>query len=328
MNTGTLCISLDLGGSGARGVALLWPDGPVVPVRAAARNLRSIDDAELLDLLRGIIAGCRAAGLDRPALWLIGAAGARPDHDPARVARLLDEARLPSAGVEVFPDMLGNWAAALGGEDGIVTVNGTGSILFGRCDGREERRSGWGFLLDELPSGAALGRLALAGVLRAWEGHGETSLLAGCFRDLRGDWPQERAGVIDRLYGSAAPQKLLGTLSPVFAAAADAGCAWCNARLETALASWADEMRSLAESLGAPLQLPASGIGGLWDHWPAFSRRALQTLDERAPRYFAWQAPAFSSVWGPLIRHLVISGAPREAWSDSLRERAASFRSA
>lgn len=324
MKPGTLVISLDLGGSGVRGIAFRWPDGKVVPVAGAARNLRSMTDPEIAETVRTLVGTCRQAGLEGPAHWVIGAAGARPDKDSQRVAAIFHEAAIGFVGVDVFPDMLGNWAAGLGGEDGIVTVNGTGSILFGRHAGREERRSGWGYLLDELPSGAAFGRFVLMGVLAAWEGHREPAVLAEVFRERAADWPQDRAGVVDRLYKSAAQQQLLGTLSPVFAAAVDAGCGWCCERLETSLRRWSDELRTLADSLGSTKNLSLSGIGGLWTHWPSFAGHAQAMLTERAPQRLSWRPPAFSSVWGPLIRYFVVSPEEDPSWRKSLVERARS----
>jgi N-acetylglucosamine kinase-like BadF-type ATPase len=44
-------------------------------------------------------------------------------------------------------------AALLNGEDGILTISGTGSISYGVCNGKKERCGGWGHILGDEGSG-------------------------------------------------------------------------------------------------------------------------------------------------------------------------------
>ncbi|MFZ2960462.1 MAG: hypothetical protein WA705_26585 [Candidatus Ozemobacteraceae bacterium] len=321
MSHGERFVTLDIGGSGARGYALAWPDGPVLPLTVAARNLRAMSDLELGELLLECKRLLEKGNAFLPAQWIIGGAGARPDADRKRFLELLGEIGIPCRDVRVFPDFEGNHAAALAGGDGIVTVNGTGSVLYGCVKGREERRGGWGYLLDETPSAAAFGRIALSGVLAAWEGSPETVLLADIYGRTQRDWPRDRAGVVDLLYRSPAPQQILGKLAPVFSEAIAEGCLWCKVRLDSSLAVWAASMQALADSLASGASgrlMPFSGVGGLWKNWKAFPGMAREALEKRCPGCFEPCPPVFEPAWGPLIRYFRETGVAPIDWKDAL----------
>ena len=67
---------------------------------------------------------------------------------------------------------------ATGGEPGVVTIAGTGSIAFGRnAEGRTARAGGWGYLLGDEGGGFDLVRRALRAVLRQEEGWGPATVL-------------------------------------------------------------------------------------------------------------------------------------------------------
>ncbi len=68
---------------------------------------------------------------------------------------------------------------ALSGQPGCALIAGTGSICCGRnARGEFVRVGGWGHLIDDGGSGYALGRDALAAVVRQWDGRGEKTVLS------------------------------------------------------------------------------------------------------------------------------------------------------
>lgn len=74
---------------------------------------------------------------------------------------------------------------AVGFDNGIVIIAGTGSVAFGRSmDGREARAGGWGPTLGDEGSGYAIARDGLSAIVRAHDGRGSgtkmTELL--CFQ--------------------------------------------------------------------------------------------------------------------------------------------------
>lgn len=194
MTAPNLLISLDWGGTKVAGIVVDRRASTVQRLSVPAGNLRLTSPGRLRDILLQI---CRAVGLEslRHTWWGIGAAGARPECDAERVREsLIGMCAEAPVGVCLWNDAQTGFAAAFGAEDGVLSINGTGCILWGRCGAAEERRGGWGYLLDESPSGGYFGTLAARAILSAWEGDGETAHIAHAYAREFPDRPQERAG--------------------------------------------------------------------------------------------------------------------------------------
>jgi len=67
---------------------------------------------------------------------------------------------------------------AFAGEDGIMTIVGTGSIALGKFKNKFYRCGGWGIELDDEGSGAWIGREGLTAVVRSLDGRGIPTQLA------------------------------------------------------------------------------------------------------------------------------------------------------
>lgn len=302
-------ISLDVGGTHASGIALRLLDEALVPVSCPSRNLRGMGRDELTELVRNIADQIRSCGADpQGAAWLVGCAGARPELDRERWKEAIETAGLVPGEIAVSRDYEANHAAAFACSDGILSVNGTGSVLFGRRTGMERRRGGWGFLLDTTPSGAEFGRLALQQILGAIEGDFSGKSLLAQFRSQFKQMQIDRAAILDWLYADPAAQRRLGEVAPVLTISADEGDQTADALVSASLRRWAADIRALAGDLGFGNRIALIGTGGLWSRWPSFPDRALRTLEEREPGRFHLREPAFPPIWGPLIRHLSPSG--------------------
>lgn len=73
--------------------------------------------------------------------------------------------------VRTIPDYVGNWAAATGGEPGIMILSGGGTVAYGRdVSGASLRVGGWGHLLGDDGSGYWIGLMAVKAALRSWAG--------------------------------------------------------------------------------------------------------------------------------------------------------------
>lgn len=320
----TIFISLDVGGSFCHGFGVRWPHGPQVTLEAPSRNLRTILDIELGRLLLTIRDQAASSGLAEPANWLIGAAGGRPERDTRRIANLMQDLGVPFADLVVYRDFEANHAAAFGGEDGLLSVNGTGSVLYGRYKGREARRAGWGYLLDEIPSAGAFGRWALQAILQLQAGTPFSPVWAQLAAKNLPPEATSSASLLDLLYASSSPQKLLAGFSPLFTRAWSESCPWAQARMAGAFDLWAKEMGQLADSLAAPepklepkpesepeseselepVPIPFSGLGGLWKDWPDGLALAKAAIHKTFPGRFNYLPPRFAPAWGPLLLHL------------------------
>lgn len=296
-------ISLDIGGTTATGVALRWPGGPVVRLACPSKNLRFMSSEDMTALIANISNQIYSTADFGNAFWLIGGAGANPDTDRYRWDQTMKRLGLDAAEIVISRDYEANHAAAFGGEEGILSVNGTGSVIFGRRGTIDRRRGGWGFLLDRTPSGAEFGRLAMQHILDAIEGNVPgNDILAGFQKQFR-HLQLDRAALLDWLYADPAAQRRLGEIAPVLTLAVDEGDRTAEALVSTSLYRWAADVRALAGELGFGSSVPLAGIGGLWTHWKAFSERAMSVLEEREPGRFSLRKPAFPPSWGPLVRY-------------------------
>ena len=68
-------------------------------------------------------------------------------------------------------------SGALAGENGIVAIAGTGSLVFGRRGSRTMRAGGWGYVFGDEGGAFWIARQALRAALRHEEGWGEKTAL-------------------------------------------------------------------------------------------------------------------------------------------------------
>jgi N-acetylmuramic acid 6-phosphate etherase len=178
-------------------------------------NIKLMDDAQLENRLREVALFCAV-----PTAIGIGLAGARDEHDRARIRRAAERA-WPGAPCVVTHDLELAWRAAEdrpGEAARVLVLSGTGSCCYGRsAAGAEAKLGGWGHLLGDQGSGFDIG---ISGAKRAvWEydRHGRwTALGESLLRHLLLNRPDDLIGWIQDAEKSA----VAGLAVPVFAAAA------------------------------------------------------------------------------------------------------------
>jgi N-acetylglucosamine kinase-like BadF-type ATPase len=109
----------------------------------------------------------------------IGAAGAARPDVTAKMRSILRELipEIPPEKIEVVGDSLIALEAAFGAGPGVITIAGTGSIVYGRdSHGKTARAGGWGFAISDEGSGHWIGRRAIAAVMSAFDEGMETVL--------------------------------------------------------------------------------------------------------------------------------------------------------
>ncbi|HET9069405.1 MAG TPA: BadF/BadG/BcrA/BcrD ATPase family protein, partial [Amaricoccus sp.] len=154
---------------------------------------------------------------------------------------------------------------ALGAEDGIAAILGTGSVFGLQLGGEARILGGWGFLLGDSGGGARLGRALLERALLAHDGFAATTpLLAATLAAHAG--PE---GIV--AFGrKAAPADFAREVPRVLAAeaAGDAAARAILAEAEAAVALAIDRLEERGEAAGG--DLPICFLGGLG---PEFARR-------------------------------------------------------
>jgi N-acetylglucosamine kinase-like BadF-type ATPase len=113
-------------------------------------------------------------------------------------------------------------SGALGGEPGVVTIAGTGSIAFGRAaDGRSARAGGWGFVFGDEGGAFDIVRQALRAALRYEEGWGPKTLLKAALLDHAG--AANANALLHSFYTTDWPRARIAAMAPIVTQLADAG---------------------------------------------------------------------------------------------------------
>lgn len=151
--------------------------------------------------------------------------------------------------LQIVGDQVTALAGALGQPVGTVLIAGTGSICYARtADGREARSGGWGSLMDDEGGGFALGRDALAAVVRAEDGRiAPTVLHDAVFKALQVGAVRE---LIGKIYAPGFGKREVAALAPLVGAAAEQGDAAALQIVEKAGRELALLVRPVAEKLG------------------------------------------------------------------------------
>ena len=297
-------LSLDWGGTTIK--AALWIDADTAPVfvTVAGGNLRAAGAPDLDRLLQPLLEKLPPVARSAACRWVIGAAGAQ-DHDRERICQARHTGGVRPQALKLYQDFQANHAACFAGASGILSVNGTGSIRFGRNGGLMKRLGGWGYLLEETPGAAVCGRLALQGALAFSEGDVSAAALAEHVGTISGTAPGNRDELLAWAYSRRQPQTDLGSLAPAFTTACTAGCEWSLPRMKRLFETWSTSMRQLAVEVKLTSPVPWVGLGGLWNAWPAFSAQARQSLERDPERRWEQRTAAYDSAWGPLILDLL-----------------------
>ncbi|MCC7497637.1 MAG: ATPase [Bryobacterales bacterium] len=192
--------------------------------------------------------------------------------------------------ISITHDGLVALAGAHGGEPGIITIAGTGSISFGRnAQGRQARAGGWGYIYGDEGGGFDIVRQAVRASLRAEEGWGPPTSLRARLLEATGEKLAD--GLLHQLYGSAYPRATVARMAPLVDEAAIEGDAVAREILSgaaQALASYTAAVRQQLFVPGEPVAI--AGIGGVFgSRLLCETYRILVQLEEgcvlREPRY-------------------------------------------
>lgn len=192
---------------------------------------------------------CREAGTDPAAVEFeaacLGFSGGPEDKRP------LLEQMLRARRLIVTTDAPIALAGATGGQPGIITIAGTGSIAFGRnAAGRTARVGGWGYIFGDEGGGFDIVRQALRAALRQEEGWGAATRLHGALLEATG--LSSANEVLHRFYTTEWPRDRVAALARLVDEAADEGDAAAVAILENAAGQLAKLAGMVRRQLFAP----------------------------------------------------------------------------
>lgn len=187
-NSDYTIIGIDGGGTHTRGV--LFQKGKIVAQsEAGTSRIHTVGVGESCDRTLNIITDlCKQAEIDTSEVdaTVVGLAGVWLDEEKLRAANLLRTLarsnRIIINDLAVLSDAEIAFEGALGEEDGIIVIVGTGSIGLARI-GKNHffRCGGWGIELDDEGSGAWIGKEALTAIARELDGRGKPTKMTEAF---------------------------------------------------------------------------------------------------------------------------------------------------
>ena len=205
---------------------------------------------------------------------------------------------LPVTRLIVTHDGLIALSGATAGEPGIVTIAGTGCIVFGRnAAGRAARASGWGYIFGDEGAGFDITRQSLRAALRYEEGWGPATLLHDLLLQATGS--KDANQVLHRFYTDEYPRPRIASLSRLADEAAIAGDPVAMGILHNAaqqLASLTAAIRQQLWRAGEPAQV--AYVGGVYRSQILLERFRLLVEMESGNRC---QPPVYGPAAGALI---------------------------
>lgn len=211
----------------------------------------------------------------------------------------------PNSRVSVVPDYAIALTGATGGAPGMIVIAGTGSVAYGENGAGEGHKAGaYGYLIDDAGSGYAVGRAALAAVLRAVDGTGEETSLRQ--RVLENIGLTSSAAIVPGVYGGQIDRVSIAALSQtVTRAATEDADAVARAILMRAGGALAQLAHGVTERVfpEASQPFPVSLIGGLWGAGPMLTDVFARSLQRFAPQAVI-SPPQASPVNGAVQRAL------------------------
>lgn len=234
-----------------------------------------------------------------PAAICLGIAGVDREDEATAVRAIMRRIGYKSR-VLVVNDALIGLVAGARDEPGIAINAGTGSIVYGRNAQFEAARAGgWGHMIGDEGSGYWIGRESLAAVMRAFDGRGPETQLAG---DILSHFNVDDESRLPRIvYDRELPRVSVAALGPIAQRAAEQGDAVALRILERA----AEELVLAARSVATRLEMRGDTFtfylaGGVFRVVPWLVDELQRRLMEVAPRAQVQtldEEPALGAVW-------------------------------
>lgn len=267
-----ILMGVDGGGSRCRVRARL-PDGTLVgEAEGGSANIFTDLDLALANIVAVAEAALAAGGLGPEALSRahvgLGLAGA---NIPALAEALLARP-LPFAARTLATDAVAACLGAHDGRDGAIAILGTGTAYTMALGSAFTSIAGWGSVISDHGSGAALGRSALSAALLAFDGIGPASDLTDA---VLGRFGHDAARLV--AFAAGASPGGFGGFAPLVMDAADAGDPVAAAIVGEALQRIEAALKRLLD-LGAP---SLALLGGLAPRYrPRLSPSVAQAVVE------------------------------------------------
>ncbi len=284
-------------GGGTSTVARLADlNGHIISVaKVGPSNLQTYGPEKCAETLSGAITNAISqanVSLDTVQTVVYGTAGAGRKVDQERLYNAIktkwDELSQKTGSLYVVSDADIALEAAHGGEPGIIIIAGTGSIIYGRdVDGTIKRSGGWGPVIGDPGSGAAIGLRALRLAAKILDGCAEAGFLMQLIAENTGITSQE--SLINKVYKEKYPPS---EVAPLVFRAADNGDQSAHDIIQESAAELVDMLRCGIKKFNFSEVIPIAYVGGVLqsdtvypDTVSKLITQELPQADIRKPKY-------------------------------------------
>ncbi len=288
-------VSIDWGGTHLNGI-VIKDKKTIQEFELPAGNLKILSEENLCKICKNILDSIELSE-DSKIVMLIGAAGVSDKKTSDRLINIFRQLTDSIKGIEIYPDFLCNHAAFLNGEDGILSINGTGSILFGVKGNKQIRLGGWGYVFDETPSGSYFGKKYLESVLIGIEGDKTHQYYVDDYIANYGT--PEREKILNRIYFASSIQNCLGEYSRNMIQAYEAKERYAVEIINDSVEKLSVSIKNMISLLG--FQKPNfCGSGGLWTNWKDLKKLLSESCESKGIQ-LVWQEKQKPLSMGPIL---------------------------
>ena len=210
-------LAVDGGGTTCRALLCNQTGEILGYAEAGSINYHSVGEEQTIKTLTKLLLAlpCRPLSVECAVFGLAGLDTAKDRSVLTHVIKTcLTTAGIQAGHVLVENDGMITLAGAVGTQQGVLLIAGTGSIAWGAaCDGSIVRVGGWGSRAGDEGSGFSIGMSAIRHVLRASDGRENQSAICAAILQEKGITDVEN--LIDWIYGSQYSPESVAALAPI-----------------------------------------------------------------------------------------------------------------
>ncbi len=231
---------------------------------------------------------------------VLGLAGAGRQEDRDIIMKALTSSGLRVPQLEIVPDFTIALAGGTLGEQGVIIISGTGSVVFGVNEfGETKRAGGWGHILADEGAGYQFGQEALKAVMRSFDGRGApTKLTDKILKQLNLESPEK---LVKWSLSEGMQKPNIAAFAPLVFGSINEGDKVAEAILEKAVDGIVEMVQAVAKGLAItdePFKIVLAG--GNFKHQPKFVDLLRKKLKLVVPNATA-ELPRFEPVVGAII---------------------------
>ncbi|HMQ70642.1 MAG TPA: BadF/BadG/BcrA/BcrD ATPase family protein [Ignavibacteria bacterium] len=185
----------------------------------------------------------------------IGIAGAREESDRKKLQTAFRK-KLDFRNIHIHTDAMTALYGAFEGEDGIILISGTGSVLYGLVKGKITRVGGWGRIIGDEGGGYWIGKRALNLLGKEFDKGNET-LLA---KNLKEEFGIDRNNLNDRIFHQNFD---IQKITPVVIRSAEKGCKLSLQVVSEAVKDLTEHIRTFLSITGVRKKICVAFIGSV-----------------------------------------------------------------